>query len=89
MPNLANSRLITLHKRNNRAKRWPHSRRRSELRRRLDLDILVSVHCYRTMLVNHHLTSARDFSEHRGQWINQTTEAPTITCYDTDVPLEG
>ena len=59
------------------------------LRGRLDMDILVSVHCCWIMLVNNDLSPTRDLSEHRGQWINQTIEALTITYYGAYVSLEG
>lgn len=62
---------------------------RSGQRRRLDLDILVSVHCCRIMPFTDGVPPTRKFSEHRGQWVNQTIKASTLAVYHTHVSLEG
>ena len=58
------------HKHNYYAERWPHTWRRSYLHRRLDLDILVSMHRSRLMLVAGYILPARDFSQHCGKRIH-------------------
>ena len=71
------------------AKHWSDLGWMFELRRRMDLDILVSMHCCRIVLVNNDPVPTRNFSEHRRQRIHQTTKAPTITFSDDHVSLEG
>ena len=68
---------------------WSHTRRRSELCRRLGLDLLVFIHGSRLVPFNNAFPPTRDFPEYSRQWIDQTRKAFTDSFSDDHVSLAG